>query len=237
MKKLGVIGGLGPLATAYYMELLTRMTDAATDQEHLEAFIYSCPSIPDRTGYILNSEAADPVPDLVKAGTALVRAGAEHITIPCITAHYFHDTLQRQLAVPVTNLIAETVQVLHHHQIRKVGILATEGTIRSGIFQNALEQQGIACVLPDDTHIAVLMHIIYENIKAGHPVRMDQFQEAADQLWAQGAEIIILGCTELSLIKRDQALPAQYLDVLEVLARTGIHACGAPLKKEYEELL
>ena len=84
---LGVIGGLGPIATAHFMELIIRMPEADTDQEHLDMIIYNRPSIPDRTGYILDSTSPNPLPDMIRVGNALARQGAKRSAIPCMTAH------------------------------------------------------------------------------------------------------------------------------------------------------
>ena len=91
------------MATAYFMELLTRMSDAKTDQEHMEVIIYSKPSIPDRTGYILGKSEKSPLPDMLSVGEKLRTAGAELLAMPCITAHYFYEELEKRLGVPVIN--------------------------------------------------------------------------------------------------------------------------------------
>ena len=108
-KTLGVIGGLGPMATAYYMELVIQMTDASCDQEHLNMIISSRPGTPDRTRYILGLSDENPAPVMIDAGRWLVAEGAEILAIPCITAHYFQKQLEeeRQSLVRVNDIIAE----------------------------------------------------------------------------------------------------------------------------------
>ena len=138
MNMLGIIGGLGPMATAYLMQLLTQMSDAGTDQEHMEIVVYSKPSIPDRTQYILGKSDRSPVPEMVLAGRKLVEFGADLIAVPCITAHYFHDELERQIGIPIINAITETVQCIEQEEIDRVGLMATDGTIQSGLFQKEL---------------------------------------------------------------------------------------------------
>ena len=91
MKKLGVIGGLGPMATAYFFQLVTQMSYAECDQEHMETIIYSKPNIADRTKYILNRNEKNPVGDIIEVGNILKASGADVIAIPCITAHFFHS--------------------------------------------------------------------------------------------------------------------------------------------------
>ena len=238
MKKLlGVIGGLGPIATAYFMELVIRMTDAAADQQHLDMIVYNCPSIPDRTSYILDHTKENPLPRMVEIGRRLQEQGAAYIAIPCITAHYFHADLTRELNVPVIHIVEETVAHLRENGIRRVGIMATDGTVTAGLFQRALEDAGMTAVTPSPARQADVMSLIYDNIKANLPADMDKFAAVERELRGNGAEAIILGCTELSLIKRDYAIGGGFIDAMEVLAQCAILRCGAPLKPEYRCLI
>ena len=115
--------------------------------------------------------------------------------------------------------------------------MATDGTVRSGIFHKELEKQGLLPIAPSANAQKDVMHLIFNNVKAGKPAEMDRFLSAAGDLRRQGAEVIILGCTELSLIKRDEKIGAGFVDAMEVLARQSVLACDKPLKKEYECLI
>ena len=234
---LGVIGGLGPIATAHFMELIIRMTEAATDQEHLDMIIYNRPSIPDRTGYILDQTKPNPLPEMIRVGSALAQQGAKLIAIPCMTAHYFHRELTRCIEAPIVHAIHETAAHLKKHGITKVGIMATDGTIRSRLFQRELENHGMEVLIPSPQGQKCVMSVIYDDIKANRPADMEKFRFASDELRTQGAQAIILGCTELSLIKRDCQIGAGYLDAMEVLAQTCVLRCGGRLKEEYQELI
>ena len=236
-KILGVIGGLGPIATAHFMELVINMTDVDTDQQHLPMIVYNMPFIPDRTAYILDNTKENPLPNMLQIGKTLQAQGATCIAVPCVTAHYFMDALETGVNVPLINGVRETVAHLKENGIQKVGIMATDGTIRSGIFHKELEKQGLAPVAPRAEAQADVMHLIFNNVKAGKPVEMDRFLSAAEDLRSQGAQAIILGCTELSLIKRDQKIGGGFVDAMEVLARQSVLACGKPLKKEYACLI
>lgn len=236
-KTLGVIGGLGPMATAHFMALVTHMTDAQADQQHLNMIIYSAPSIPDRTAHILDHSQPSPLPDMLRIGQTLAQQGAEYIAIPCITAHFFLDALEQGIPVPLINGVRETVCHLKENGIRKVGIMATSGTLRAGIFRRELENQGLEALIPGEEAQSHVMHLIFNNIKAGLPAEMDRFTAAADALRDAGAEAIILGCTELSLIKRDFAIGPGFIDAMEVLARQSVLQCGLPLKTEYRCLI
>ena len=234
---LGVIGGLGPIATAHFMELIIRMTEADTDQEHLDMILYNRPSIPDRTGYILDPTKPNPLPEMIRVGNALARQGAKLIAIPCMTAHYFHRDLTRYIEAPIVHAIHETAVHLKKHGITKAGIMATDGTVRSKLFQQELQKHGITPVIPGEQGQKCVMSVIYDDIKANRPAEMDKFYFAAKDLREQGAEAIILGCTELSLVKRDYAIGAGYLDAMEVLAQTCVRMCGGKLKEAYQNLI
>ena len=236
-KILGVIGGLGPIATAHFMELVINMTDVQTDQQHLPMLVYNMPFIPDRTAYILDNTKENPLPKMLSIGKALQEQGADCIAVPCVTAHYFMNALETGVSVPLINGVRETVAHLKENGIQKVGIMATDGTIRSGIFHKELEKQGLQPIAPSANAQTDVMHLIFNNVKAGKPVELERFLSAAEDLRAKGAQAIILGCTELSLIKREHNIGAGFIDAMEVLARQSVLACGKPLKKEYDCLI
>lgn len=232
MKTLGVLGGLGPMATAYFMQLLTQMSDARVDQEHMEIVLYSKPSIPDRTKYIIGESKISPVPEMAAAGIKLRKMGADILAIPCITAHYFHRELEEKTGLPIINAIDETASYLGTENIKSAGLLATDGTIQSGLFQRAFEESGIIPVLPYADTQKNIMDIIYNQIKSGGQIDMPLFEKASQELYDRGANVVLLACTELSLIKRDYALGKGYLDVMEILARKAVQTCGR-LREEY----
>lgn len=235
MKRLGIIGGLGPMATAYFLQLIVEMTDAKTDQEHIEIVLHSKPQIPDRTGFILGKSTENPMPQLLEVGKSLVLQGAEVIAIPCITAHFFQRQLEAEIACPILHAIEEAARYLRAAGISKAGVMATDGTIASQLFQDIFAQYEIACVIPEPEGQKKVMHLIYENVKAGQPIEMDLFNAVQAELSEKGAEVILLGCTELSMIKRDCEIGDGFLDVMEVLARQAVLACGK-LKEEYRSL-
>lgn len=242
-KILGVIGGLGPLASAYFMRLVTEMTDAKIDQDHIEILMHSMPQIPDRTGFILGESQASPLPQMLEAGRGLVKGGAEVIAIPCITAHFFQKTLENELGVIVLNAIEESCKTVKAAGIKKVGIMATDGTVKSGLFQKVFEKQGVECVVPGTEGQQNVMHIIYNNVKAGIPIEKNLFLGVTRELFDKGAECVLLGCTELSIMKRDnpelfisENTGFRFLDVLEVLAGKSVQMCGR-LNAKYEKLI
>lgn len=236
MKTLGVIGGLGPMATAYFMQLIIDMTDAFTDQEHIPMIIYNCPQIPDRTKYLLGKSKENPGPQIIACGRKIENAGAELLAVPCITAHALFPEIEKELNIPVLHIIKETAVYLKSEGIKKIGLEATDGTVQTGVFQKELERQGIEVILPSPEKQEMVMHIIYNNVKAGRRVDMDRFGQIEAELHERGAEVIVLGCTELSMISRDEKIGHGYLDAMEVLARAAVLQCGK-LKSKYNRLL
>lgn len=236
-KLLGVIGGLGPMATTHFMERVIAMTDAETDQENVDMIVYNFPSIPDRTGYILGSNLRSPLPGLLSVGRSLARQGAEFIAIPCMTAHFFYEELKAGIPAQVINAVQETVDCLKEQGIAAAGVMATDGTIASNLFIRELIDAGILPVLPSQGRQEDVMHLIYRNIKAGKPVELERFHAVEEELRGKGAQAIILGCTELSLIKRDFPIGHGFLDAMDVLARQSILNCGGKLKEEFRCLI
>lgn len=213
------------------------MTDAERDQDHIEMLIHSKPQIPDRTDYILGRSTASPLPDILDMGNALAKMGADYIAIPCITAHYFQEELSHGIKVPIINIVKETAGYLKNCGIAGAGIMATEGTIYSEIFQKELKSLGIMPVVPSKKQQENISYLIYNCIKANRPVSMEKFREAAGELKRDGAQVIILGCTELSIIKRENDIGSGFIDAMEVLAIRCIQLCGARLKNEYSRLI
>lgn len=212
------------------------MTEANIDQEHLDMLIFSKPSIPDRTDYILGRSLNNPVIPMIELGKSLVALGAEYIAIPCITAHYFHNILSERIYAPIINVVKETAHYLQQLNVQRVGIMATDGTIASRLFQEELLKHGIMPIVPTEQKQGYVTDIIYNSVKANQPVDIDKFLFVSDELKSFGADVNILGCTELSLIKRDYDIGTGYIDAMEVLAMRSILLCEAKLKEEYYNL-
>ena len=237
MKKVGIIGGLGPMAMVYFLQLVTEMTEASKDQEHIELLIHSKPQTPDRTSYIIGNSEENPLVALTEVGIELVQCGVDFIAIPCITAHYFQKELERKIGCSIIHAIEETAKYLKSENITKIGLMATDGTIESKLFQSIMEQYEMECIIPKKENQKFVMHLIYENVKAGKKTEMQLFYCVSDELFEKGAQVVLLGCTELSLIKRDNVLEDGFLDVLEVLAKQTVVLSGAKLKSEYIRLI
>ena len=232
-KVLGVLGGVGPLATIYFADLVIKMTQADTDQEHIAMVILNHSSIPDRTEYILDKSKPNPLPVMIRDAKVLEEDDCDYIVIPCNTAHYFYEEIQKSVNVPIINILEETVKYCEKTipNIKKIGVLATDGTIKSNAYQNIIEKHSLECVVPSEYDQKSLMNIIYNQVKAGKEVDIYEFQRIIGELKKQGCDAVVLGCTELSIIKKDFDISrADIVDSMECLARASILACDKKLK-------
>lgn len=229
MKSLGVIGGLGPLASAYFLELLIDMTDAKTDQEHLDVILFDRPAVPDRTAYLLG-QGENPLPQMQETARTLENLGAACIAIPCVTSHALYRELSGAVGIPILHMVEETAAYLEDAGIHKAGILATDGTVRTGIYQRECAGQGVEAVVPGPQAQALTMSIIYDEIKRGESGSREKFAAIDRDLRSRGCDGAILACTELSVYKEYHGVSELYLDAMDVLAEESIRACGYPLR-------
>ena len=230
-KKLGIIGGMGPKATVYMFDKIVEMTAAKSDRDHIEIFIHNNTMIPDRTMAILH-KGKSPVPELVRSAKILQEMGADLLIIPCMTSHHFLNEIQSSVGIPIINAIAETAHYIseNYSEVESVGILATSGTIKSGLFQRSLEYQDIVpLVLPDEDQDNFIMSTIYgeKGIKAGFitPQITGQLKAACNRLIENGAGLIIAGCTEIPLALTQKDIPVPLIDVMWVLSTVAIQKC------------
>jgi aspartate racemase len=203
--KLGIVGGVGPAATVDFMDKVVRSTPASRDQDHIKMVVEQNPQIPDRTAHLLRQEA-DPTVSLYATCKRLESEGASAIAIPCNTAHAFVQHIQPYLAIPIVNMLTETIAFIRaqYGTVRPVGLLATSGTIASRVYHNAAQAAGITLMTPTDPFQEQVMSAIYgeHGVKAGHVdgACRDSLRAAIEHLALSGAKVIILGCTELPLI-------------------------------------
>lgn len=232
---VGVIGGVGPMATVYYMQRVIEMTKAGCDQEHINMLVFNDCDIPDRTAFITEKSPDNPLPVMVEDAKRLEAAGCEFVVIPCNTAHYFYDELERAVEIPVVNIVEETIRYAKARvqDLSCVGIMATTGTIVTGTYQKYAERAGLSFAVPDEDEQDLLMQIIYDGVKAGKPVPRADFDRVANHLRAKGAQCLILGCTELSVLKRDLSInDPDVLDSIDVLASETVRRSGKPFTDE-----
>jgi len=236
-KTIGILGGMGPEATARFFELVIKNTAAKKDREHLRIIVFNYPQVPDRTAAILYG-GENPVPYMIKGLKTLEKTGAKLVAIPCMTAHYFLPEIKTKTRprLKVIDLIAETVSwtKVALPRLNKVGLLATEGTIATGIFQSAYEKKGIRVLIPSKSSQKKIMEAIYgkKGIKAGFggqkPRRL--LLEASEELLQHGAQALIAGCTEIPLVIRPDDIPVPLIDPMTIGARALINKAGGKLR-------
>ncbi len=232
-KTLGILGGLGPLATVYFMDLIVKLTQADKDQDHISMVVLNHAAIHDRTDFILDSTKPNPLPMMIEDAKKLEKSGADYVVMPCNTAHFFYEQIQRNISIPMLNIIEETVRyaVENVPGIKKLGILATKGTITAGSYQQMCEKFCIDWAVPSLADEHSLMNIIYNQVKAGKEININEFIRIINNMKADGCDAVVLGCTELSVINKDFALNRNdVIDSLEVLAKKSILICGKKVK-------
>jgi aspartate racemase len=218
-KVIGILGGMGPETTAELFRRIIKATPAEKDQDHIRVVIYSNPKIPDRTAAIINA-GTNPLPEMRKAAEMLQKAGVDFIVIPCITAHYFFEELEEMVKIPILNTMELTAQTIKENfpGAKKVGVIASTGTVLSEIYNRALAGKGVLVTYPLEELQSKVMDVIY-NAKAGRMIEGKKIiLEVISDLIEKGAEIVIFGCTEVSIVLKSQDVPVPVVDTLQILA-------------------
>lgn len=234
-KILGILGGMGPLATQLFYRMIIDCTDASKDQEHLDMIIFNHASLIDRTQAILTGHTEELYDTLLEDAKRMEESGITSIAIPCNTSHLFVDRMQQELNIPIINMVRETTKVVaaSPRGIKTVAILATDGTIKSGLYQQACIDAGINPVVPSESSQKLVMKIIYDGIKSGGTIDYNDFIRIEGELASKGCQGAILACTELSCFKEQFNLPDFYIDAMQVLAVRSIESCGKKVKEQY----
>lgn len=222
---VGVLGGMGPQATLDFVQKMLAHTPSRRDQDHVPVIVSSIPQIPDRTA-AYRHEGDSPVDALVDCGRRLIVAGAELIVMPCNTAHIWFDEIQAELPAPMLHIVdcaLEEVRRLRRDQTLGVGLLATEATVNSGLYQTragrAQSADGLRWIMPTQCEIVDLIMPGIAAIKAGEPAAaLEPLRLAAAALQARGAEAIVLGCTEIPLVLDGTSVGVPLLDATDALA-------------------
>jgi len=233
---IGVLGGMGPEATLDLFKKIIKNTKAVRDQDHLRVLIDSNPKIPDRTPAVLGS-GESPVPMMIESAKTLERAGADFIVIPCVTAHYFIRELREGVGVPVVSIIEEVAGELERRLpgVGQVGLIATTGTIKGGLFQDRLREKGVEVLVPPpgDQENLVMAAICGESgIKAGFTSaeNKEKILKASKALIERGARGIIGGCTEVPLVIEQSDMEVPFFDSLNILALAAIRQAKGKIR-------
>ena len=219
---IGILGGMGPAATADMLNKFVRFRHAGQDQQHSPIIACSIPDIPDRSACLL-SGGPSPYDYLERYLHMLETAGAECIVIPCNTAHYWFDRLQHSAHAEMINILDATLAELPHAS-QTVGLLATDATLATGLYQHKLDQQGRTLCVPEGDGQSAVMQAIYA-YKAGD-IALSQalLFPQVEALITRGADIIIMGCTEIPLIigAEEARFNCGFIDSTAALVRAAI---------------
>ena len=232
-KVIGIIGGMGPMATADLFIKIIENTQASCDQAHLHVLIDNNTDIQDRTDCILAGSDA-PLYPMIEAADRLTAQGADILIMPCNTAHYYFDGLQAHASVPVLNMPELTAEYCEKEGIRCAAILATAGCLQSGVYDPFFKARGIRLLQPSEEGVQALMHLIYAEVKAGVPAHPEILYPEMEKLKKEGAETFLLACTELPLVFGADT-PFSCIDPTLILARAAITAAGGTLKRDMHQ--
>lgn len=231
-KFVGILGGMGPESTAKLFSKVISKTPASKDQDHIKMLIYNNPHIPDRTKAICYN-GVSPLPYLIDSLDLLRSSGVDLIAIPCVTSHYFYEDLKNCCpGIPILNLIEETKKyiLLNYPANKKLGLLATTGTIQAKLFDNYLKDHELIILTPDSREQNKVMEVIYgtRGIKAGFKSHISKtvLLKVIDSLIKKGAEIIVAGCTEITILINEKDLCIPFIDVLDILSEAIVERAG-----------
>jgi len=232
MKRLGILGGMGPAASAEYVTRLIKQTPAACDQEHIPFVLWNEPRTPDRSTSIRNGDNK-PLLYLLQGIQVLKAVGCDRIVIPCNTAHYWFDDMVK-MGVPIIHIVDSIADELRALDIKNttIGIMGTQGTIEHGLYQTRLAQQGWTCIVPDPAEMELSVQPAIDLIKAGKIAESQVLlMKVIHSLIGRGARAIVLGCTELPLsisITKEQGVPI--VNSIDSLVKAAIKQYGAVTK-------
>lgn len=223
-KIIGILGGMGPEATADLFMRIIRSTPVKRDQDHFRVIIDSNSKIADRTPAVLGT-GPSPLPTIVETGKNLERAGADFLIMPCNTAHFFYAEIQAELGIPLLHMIRLSAKHIKedYPQIKRVGLLATDGTLASKLYQEAYGEYGIEIINPTDASQTDVMDAVYRDIKTGDLETGGKLlHRVAVELIEAGSDAVICGCTEVSLVIHDGDMSVPVVDPLQVLAEEAV---------------
>lgn len=223
MKTIGILGGMGPLATADLYTKIIMATVAQKDADHVPLLISSRPDIPDRAASIAGS-GENALPALLEEAKRLENAGAQGLCLGCNTAHYYFDAIEQAVTIPLLHMPRLTAAYCRTQGIEKALLLAAPGTYRAGIYEQAFAGTGVELLRPEDSLCKLTAQCIYEGVKAGKKdFDASPLRKALEKIQLP----MILGCTELPIAFNWYRLPGNTIDPGEILAREVVRFAGA----------
>ncbi|MEH6472553.1 MAG: amino acid racemase [Halopseudomonas sp.] len=230
---IGILGGMGPLATVDFVTKIIHQTTAERDQDHVPLLVHSVPQIPDRTACLMDNQRS-PLAALTRGVNTLVNAGVGCIAIPCNTAHHWYDALAQVSPVPILHIARACSESLALQGVASVGLLATDGTLKAGFYSRELDAYGIDLKIPAPKLQQQVMDGIYR-VKSGAVVEGGKLlEQCVDQMLRQGVERVILGCTEIpfALDQIHSTRRNVAMDATQTLAAACVRWYGAQDRRE-----
>lgn len=227
MYKLGVIGGMGPLATVKFYDKVVLNTEAHNDNEHIDLIVLNHSTMPDRTRCIIENKDTEFLNEIKKDLEILDKIGVDVVAIPCNTSHYFYDEFKNFVNLRIINMIEETILEIKRRGIKKVSVFGTLGTLNSKVYNKYAEKNGIEVKELSVEDKKSVMDIIYK-IKETNNLENKGFIEILNK-YCDDETVGIIACTELSLL--DISKNINTIDALDVLVNKSIEYSGAKIKK------
>jgi aspartate racemase len=212
---VGIIGGMGPEATVDLMRRVIAKTPVRDDQDHIHLIVESNPKIPSRIAHLIDGTGPDPTPELMRIAANLQRAGADALAIPCNTAHAYADAIRRAVSIPLLDMVSLTVEEIASAGHARVGLLASTAVHNTALYETAFSAHGIAALRPPRQEEVMAL---IKAVKRGDTGA--QAQAALGHIaleMADRADVLLIGCSELSVIAAGIAVP--FVDSLDVLAQ------------------
>lgn len=223
-KVVGVIGGMGPEATVEFLRRVVAATPAKDDADHLHVIVDNNPKVPSRIKALIEGNGADPTPVLVEMARKLEAAGADFLAVPCNTAHHYLPAIRKAVRIPILDVVDLTIATLRALEPKpsRIGILASPAVRLMGLFATRLANAGFGVVYPNEQDEAKLFAII-KSLKAGHVGDVEQcdYDAIARRLGDDGADTLLVACTELSLLSAPEG-QRPVVDTLDLLVKATI---------------
>lgn len=224
-RTVGVLGGMGPEATVLLMSRVIAMTPATDDSDHVPLLVDNNTQVPSRIKALIERTGRDPAPILCEMAQRLEAAGAKALAMPCNTAHFYAPVIERSVSIPLLNMLTLTAEhltenddSLHPYPIRNVGLLASPAVRLTGVFDAALRSHGLEPRFPPDDGVMLTAIRAIKSGNYGSAVTATVAQEA-EALLEQGADVLLIACSELSLLKNELPVHLPAVDSIDVLAR------------------
>lgn len=223
-KTIGIIGGMGPEATIDVFSKIVAATPSRRDQDHLRIIVDNNPKVPSRYKYIMG-EGDNPLPHLIESAKKLEQYGADFLLIPCNAAHHFYDHIQKEVGIPILHIAKETLRYTEsmRPKPRRIGLMASGSTVKSGVYQRIFRGSKIELVLPTDQDQQRVSQGIYDFKKGIRSKKIERMlMSIVRSLSRMGAQAIILGCTELPVVLKGVKSTVGLIDANDVLAQAAV---------------